>query len=544
MRGPTVSRRGIVLLGGLLACTSVGCDALFLHMQFIPVEATAERIWLEKQSERELRAVLPAIERSVTYADRFYAHRFLLSDSPRCPTYFARRGFTWDVISLFALADSHKLQGVADFSGRTYAVLREVSRMGLEDVVLHEMTHVYLEDWRCDREVEEGIVLAAGLLTENGYFGALRGSAREALEDLTDDELRGIVRGLGARRPFWRSSKERARRGYCAFSLVDLVNRRGGLAAVGRLLDRLRGDEETPVGAAAYAVALSDEQLLQDWLAFLRSDYLDPCDPRLWSPGRLWGGGGKKGVGKKKTRTLRIGFEKLGAVGLSELLGLASRAPMVLSEEECWQLLGSAPLSPATHVLLAKIHHDSGRLEMAREAWLAGWELEGCPKERAGRLASGRFFEEELRRLAARPRPELPEDFEGRRREVAAVWCLLGGCPTLASFLATSEESKDSAASFDLRAYAAVIGGDAQAAEALASEAMSRFPKQEQFRYYVAWLRTRRDDFAGARELLTDDAHWPEDSEWSELRSKLLLRLREQEATQAVVELETAPAGP
>lgn len=530
----------------LAASSWLGCDALFLRAQFVPAQAACTRIWLEKESEEQLRAALPVLQRSVKYSDRFYANRLLISDSPDCPTYFARHGFTWDVISLFALADSHRLQGVADFSGRTYAVVREVSRMGLEDVVLHEKTHVYLGDWACDREVEEGIVLATGLLVEDAYFGALRGNAREVLEDLTDDELRGIATSLGARRPFWRSSKERAKRSYCAFSLVDLVSRRGGLAAVGRLLGRLRDDDESPVGAAAFVLAVSEEQLLQDWLAFLRSDYLDPCDPELWSPRRLWGGGGKIDVRKKRAKKragiLRIGSERFGAVALSELLGLGSRAHVVLSEEECWQLLGSAPLSPATHVLLAKIHHDSGRLKMAREAWLAGWELEGCPKERAGRLLSGRFFAKEVGRLAGEPGPSLPEDLRVTRRELAAGWCLLAGCPTLALLLATSEENKDSAASFDLRAHAAVIGGDAQVAEALASEAMSRFPEAERFRYYAAWLRFRRDDLAGARELLTDDAHWPEESGWSDLRGKLVSRLSVPEAPQAVVELEIAPA--
>ena len=541
-------RRGILLLAGLLTCASAGCDALFLHTQFVPLEASSERIWLEKESEEELRAALPVLQRSVKYSDRFYANRLLISDSPDCPAYFARRGFTWDVISLFALADSHRLQGLADFSGRTYAVVREVSRMGLEDVVVHEMTHVYLGDWACDREVEEGFVLAVSLLVEDAYFGALRSNAREVLEDLTDDELRGIATGLGARRPFWRSSKERAKRGYCAFSLVDLVSRRGGLAAVGRLLGRLRGDDESPVGAAAFVLAVSEEQLLQDWLAFLRSDYLDPCDPELWSPGRLWGGGGKIDVRKKRAKkragTLRIGSERLGAVALSELLGLGSRAHVVLSEEECWQLLGSAPLSPATHVLLAKIHHDSGRLKMAREAWLAGWELEGCPKERAGRLLSGRFFAKEVGRLAGEPGPSLPEDLRVTRRELAAGWCLLAGCPTLALLLATSEGSKDSAPSLELRVHAAVMRGDVRAARNLASEAMSRFPEQKQFRYYLAWLRFRRDDLGGARELLTDDAHWPEESEWSDLRGELLSRLSVPEASGAVVELEIAPAAP
>lgn len=537
-------RRGVLLLAGLLTCASTGCDALFLRAQFVPLEASSERIWLEKESEEELRAILPALQRSVAYSDRFYANRLLLSDGCECPAYFARHGFTWDVISLFALADSHRLQGLADFSGRTYAVVREVSRMGLEDVVVHEMTHVYLGDWACDREVEEGIVLATGLLVEDAYFGALRGNAREVLEDLTDDELRGIATGLGARRPFWRSSKERGKRGYCAFSLVDLVQQRGGLAAVGRLLGRLRDDDEAPLGAVAFVLAVSEEQLLQDWLAFLRSDYLDPCDPELWSPRRLWGGRGKKGVGKKETRTLRIGSERLGVVALSELLGLGSRAHVVLSEEECWQLLGSAPLSPATHVLLAKIHHDSGRLKMAREAWLAGWELEGCPKERAGRLLSGRFFAKEVGRLAGEPGPSLPEDLGVIRRELAAGWCLLAGCPTLALLLATSEESKDSAPSLELRVHAAVMRGDVRAARNLASEAMSRFPEQEQFRYYLAWLRFRRDDLAGARELLTDDAHWPEESDWSELRDKLLSRLSVPAAPQAVVELEIAPPAP
>ena len=538
-------RRGILLLAGLLTCASTGCDALFLRAQFAPAQADCTRIWLEKESEEELRAILPALQRSVAYSDRFYANRLLLSDGCECPTYFTTHGPTWGILSLLMLADSHRLQGVADFSGRTYAVVREVSRMGLEDVVVHEMTHVYLADWTPDREVEEGIVLATGLLVEDAYFGALRGNAREVLEDLTDDELRGIATGLGARRPFWRSSKERAKRSYCAFALVDLVQQRGGLAAVGRLLGRLRDDDESPVGAAAFVLAVSEEQLLQDWLAFLRSDYLDPCDPELWSPScRIWGGGGKKDVRKKRARRVRIGVERFGAVALTELLGLGSRAHVVLSEEECWQLLGSAPLSPATHVLLAKIHHDSGRLKMAREAWLAGWELEGCPKERAGRLLSGRFFAKEVGRLAGEPGPSLPEDLRVTRRELAAVWCLLAGCPTLASFLATSEESKDSAASFDLRAHAAVIQGDADAAQDVAREGMSRFPEEEQFRYYLAWLRFRRDDLGGARELLTDDAHWPEESGWSDLRGELLSRLSVPEAPQAVVELEIAPAAP
>jgi len=532
-------RRVVLLLAVFLACSSVGCDALFLRMQFVPLEATSDRIWLERDGEEELRAVLPVLRQSVTYADRFQANRFLLSDGREGPTYFTTPGPTWGILSLLTLVDSRRLQGLADFDGRTYAVVREFGGMCLEDVVLHEKTHVYVGHSAGGREVEEGIVLAAGLLAKDAYFGGVRANAREVLKDLSDDRLRRLARGLGRWHPFsW--GREAERRSSCAFSLVDLVRREGGVVSVGLMLDSLRRGDVTPLGAAARALALSQERLLDAWVALLRREYLDPCDPELWSPVRLSGDPGRrdKGTGTEKGH---LDFEGLGRLALGELLTLAAERTIVLSERECEQLAGSAPLSPEAYLLLAKVHHDSGRLAAAREAWLMSWRLSGRPKDLAGRLPSGRRYAEQVRRAASDSGHQLPDELRPSRWALSARWCLIAGCPTLASLLLSTGPARNEAASFDVRVRAAVIRGDARGAEESAAEAMRRFPEEERFRYYLAWLLYRRDDASGAHALLADDGPWPEESEWSELRRALLSRLSGAEARQETVEPEVGP---
>ena len=159
-----------------------------------------------------------------------------------------------------------------------------------------------------------------------------------------------------------------------------------------------------------------------------------------------------------------------------------------------------------------------------------GWQLEGGPGERAGHLLSGRFYAREAARAARSYAPHLPADLRDRCRKLTPLWCLTAGCPTLAEALATAGHATGTTEAFEARLRSAVIGGDAEVAEKLAAQAMSRFPEEEEFRYYLAWLHYEREDVAGAVELLSDDEHWPEDSQWSELRAKLLTRLTEETA--------------
>ncbi len=538
-----MSRRLSVLLALVLAGACVGCDSLFLHTQFVLLRETSERVWLGREREDDLRAVSPVLQAAVEEADRFYSRTLLIRDAPQCPAYFPAAGLTWNVFGLLLLVNPDHLGGMADWRGRTFAVVRESDYpSGLEVVVIHEMSHVYISSDACPRPIEEGIVIAVSMLTHPSCLGLYRSRAAGLLQECSQDDLQHLTQQLRTGQTGLLLWGEKARQlEAAAFSLVDFVNREDGLVGVRGMLERLHGGSASAWEAAAFALAVSEEELGERWRSYLRQKYLDPCDPHLWSPL------GKEQTEERPTRAdgkkegrLAVPFRDLANQAVIELLTLAACQQLVAPEEECRRLLWAAPLNPAVYPLAAKVHHDSGRADSAREVWRTGWRLAGSPGDRAGRFLSRSFYEEEARHAARVHAPDLKEDVRALCRKLAPLWCLIADCPTLAEALATSGEAAHTREAFEARIRAAVIAGATGAAEELAEETVERFPEKVQFRYYLAWLLYEREDVAGAVELLLDDEHWPKESPWSDLRFRLLTRFTESDRGGSAGTLPTA----
>ena len=531
-------RRLILLFAVVLTWTCLGCDSLYLRTQFVPLEETSQRIWVGKEREEKLRAISPVLHQAVEEADRFYTETLLIRDAPEAPTYyFTPSSLTWTLVNVPLLLDPRRsVGGMADWAGRTYAVVGESDFPGgLAVVVIHELCHVYVDSDACPLPLEEGIVIAVSLLTRPASLGLDRTRAAELLRETSGADRLRLAKQLLTGRPRPWGGKESRQLTAAGFALVDLVHRKGGLVSVGLMLERLHTGNTSAFKAASLALAVPPREsqrpetsLYHEWRSFLREEYLDPCDPELWSPLGMTPRRSDKErerARRKRDEALAVRFRDVGSQALVELLKLAAEKQLVASEQECRQLMQAAPVNPAAYFLAAKVHYDSDRPERAEEAWRTGWRLEGSPEDRAGHFLTRRFYQAEADRAARTHAPDLKEQVLKRCRELAPLWCLTADCPALSEALATRDEARQRPESFEARLRAAAIGGDGRAAEELAEEAMHRFPDKERFRYYLAWLRYRRDDVPGARKILSDDGHWPEDGPWSELRGKLLARL-------------------